>query len=1292
MLPRSASLRTATFLFLGTALFGGLPGAQGNRRPATGGTPPTAPGVVVDTTQMAVTPTTLDFGPLASGSDLTLGLTLRNDGSSPVAVQRVVFELGSDGNSQAFSVLIGGQTVSGSTGSVTRSLAPAVTLPPGGQPVPVQVTFEPTLEQYDSFTLRFEGGDDTAEVAVAGLGGHEGDPYLHVVLQGPDFLVDYDENGSEVAFFDGTTSHTHEPGHSLSGYVWTVDGMVASTTTTLSTVLSMGTTDVELDILDDNVPPRSLEDSKLVAVVAKTEVPGILAEYYEATATGPEALLDAVPEQPDFVEQVPGLHVAGLGKVGNSPFTGSVMVRLTGTLLISQTGLYEFVTQGGTDSRLLVEGFPMTAPTILFPGVYAIEARFAVQSLSDQPLDVLIDDGSGATAIDPLLLAHDETDVSPVMHDMTPSGLTAGGTPITIDGFGFFPAASVKVHWGGTVLQQANFTSLSPTRIQFLSPAGGGAIAVQVESANGTSNVKTYLYQLTGPPPIVFELAQTLIISEPTAGTWGSNGHLYVTSLTGQITEIVFGDDYSVVSTTTHAGISGLSNPNALSVVTNPYDPPSPVRLYVGHGDHFVNGGTTPTGPSPYTGQVSLLEGPNFDTPVPVVTGLPVSNHDHAINGMAFDNNGDLLISVGSMTNAGVKDPDHGDLPESPLSAAVVKARLSKPGFNGAITYVETAGGAPNDDQRFGDVVDVAPGVDVELHAAGLRNAFGMVFTTKSRLYVTDNGPNFTFGPASLTASTQGPDPYDDDELNLIEWGNYYGSPNRNRGRTDDRQNTYRAGLAGPQSIADNFTQMVGWMPPSTDGIDEFRSDVFEGQLRGQMILQRYIDKMRRATLRSDGRLVVAGFVINPSTLGLGCLVGPNGALISFVFEESKVKVLVPDDLSDLELVINDVFPWRAPATGGTPFVLRGRGFGTLANTSVTIGGVPATLTAVTWDRVDGLTPVVGSPTTALQDIAVTVGSDSDTLPQAFRFLLGPGLEPGRWEALASVSTPLGEVAAGTIDGILYLVGEGNHATFAYDLLNRQWQSVKAQRPFPGSHHAAEVIAGKLYLIGGFDNGAEGKVQIYDPVGNFWSTGTPMPWSAGSVATALIDGKIYVAGGVVGTSTVNNCAVYDPDLDSWTSLAAMPDSGRNHATAGTNGSKLFVFGGRRAGNWPTNGYNSTMVYDPMTNTWAWSGDGVSGLAPLPEARGGMGKAVWYRGEFYVFGGETLDDPDANGNGVYDRVDVYNPTTNIWRAEAKMPNPRHGTFPVLFQGWMFLAGGGTASGNSQSMLFDAFTRQ
>ena len=60
--------------------------------------------------------------------------------------------------------------------------------------------------------------------------------------------------------------------------------------------------------------------------------------------------------------------------------------------------------------------------------------------------------------------------------------------------------------------------------------------------------------------------------------------------------------------------------------------------------------------------------------------------------------------------------------------------------------------------------------------------------------------------------------------------------------------------------------------------------------------------------------------------------------------------------------------------------------------------------------------------------------------------------------------------------------------------------------------------------------------------------------------------------------------------------------------------------------------------------------------------------------------------------MYDRVDVYRPATNTWRLDKKMPHPRHGIFPVLYQSRMLLPGGGVKAGSSASNLFDAFTRQ
>ncbi len=292
------------------------------------------------------------------------------------------------------------------------------------------------------------------------------------------------------------------------------------------------------------------------------------------------------------------------------------------------------------------------------------------------------------------------------------------------------------------------------------------------------------------------------------------------------------------------------------------------------------------------------------------------------------------------------------------------------------------------------------------------------------------------------------------------------------------------------------------------------------------------------------------------------------------------------------------------------------------------------------------------------------------------------------WFALASMPVALGEVAAGVVGDKLYVVGEGNSATLAYDLGSGQWSGVNdlAKRSLAGNHHAAEVIDGKLYLFGGLGSGSEGKVQIYDPVANAWASGSDIPFAAGSASTALINGKVYLAGGIIGSATTNQAAVYDPATNTWQPIAPMIE-GVNHAAAATDGTRFYVFGGRTGGNVVGDGFDYVQVYDPATNTWISSTQGNA--SPLPEPRGGTGKAVFLDGEFYVFGGETSSSPEATAAGTYDRVDIYNPSTDSWRLGTSMPTARHGIFAVEHAGVIYLAGGGTSAGFGQSNLLEAY---
>lgn len=317
--------------------------------------------------------------------------------------------------------------------------------------------------------------------------------------------------------------------------------------------------------------------------------------------------------------------------------------------------------------------------------------------------------------------------------------------------------------------------------------------------------------------------------------------------------------------------------------------------------------------------------------------------------------------------------------------------------------------------------------------------------------------------------------------------------------------------------------------------------------------------------------------------------------------------------------------------------------------------------------------------------VIVAAGGARDALPD--NNVAWIGRFDSSWEPLERMPMPLGEVAGGIIGDRLFLIGHGGFQTLALNLGNGRWDPVSQHpvRIMRGHHHAAEVIGDRLYVIGGLGAG-DGEVQILDADTGQWSFGPPMPFGAGSSATAAIGGMIYVAGGIVGDTTTRLAARLDPGSGQWTAIAPMP-RGRNHAASGTDGSRFYVFGGRGPGsgdrNELANGFADVQIYDPATDRWTSSGEGADAPAPMPQARGGMGKAVFVDGEFWIFGGETLDGAGATRDGVYNRVDVYSPSTNTWRAGPPMPSARHGIFPLLAGDRIIVAGGGTRSAESVS---------
>ncbi len=939
--------------------------------------------------------TLLEWGHVGVGATGdVINVTLTNTRNDDATITSLGFNI-NQGVGRDFNATLGGTTYAGDTNDIYHATS---TIVPPGESIVVPVQFLPTEESGNDVSLVFGGNFGPVTVRLVGTGGEDtGHPFLHVVIVTDPYVVDFDGNGSEPVNLVGAFSHTHELNHALTVFEWTEGGNQFSTAQDVNTPFSVGDHTVTLTIYDDNVPPEVLSGSETFRVVPPTAVPGALALYYSAGgAGGANAFLDSVPTNAEFAETLPdGLTIANeSGSVGGSPFATFVMVQMQATIDIDTAANYTFIANGGNESRLFLNGSPVSGPIALSPGLHDIDARFAVDSVSELPISVTYAINGGAQMpIDALMLAHDEASIKPVINSMPSSGLEFGGAVINITGLGFFPSNQVTVHWGGQDLSGSALT-VTPTQITLTTPAGTGTVPVTVETPNGVSNGVTYTYNSDGPAPVQFNLSDLIGgMDDVTAGTIGSDGRLYVSEIDGTIFAYTFDENHQVTDTQTITALEGFSNPNILGLATSPFEAPGVVKLYIAHSLLFANGGSCFNDFSPYSGQITVLTGPNFNNPQPVITGLPVSNHDHAINGIEFDDNGFLLISVGGNTNAGVLHCNIGGTDESPLSAAILRANVFRPGFNGVVNHIDPATCNINNDQTYGGSVHVEHGADVEVFASGVRNGLDIVYTTAGNLYSTDNGANTGFGDISTGPNSKSSLPANqDDELNFIDIGRYYGSANRNRGVNDQRQNIYR--FPADSSIEGDYEEPIATFTPSTNGLIEYRSNTFNGGLRGELIAQKWNGKTLRIGLSADGKSATSNTTLFTNFSVLNLVEAPGGVIFGIDYTSNKVMKAIPNDVAVSGLTVYDIFPWRAPATGGQEFTISGHNFGTLGNTSVTIGGVQATLFEVTSKRITGTLPS-GTAGPDLLDVTVTVGANAQTLTDAFRYLRTPATDYG---------------------------------------------------------------------------------------------------------------------------------------------------------------------------------------------------------------------------------------------------------------------------------------------------------
>ena len=116
-----------------------------------------------------------------------------------------------------------------------------------------------------------------------------------------------------------------------------------------------------------------------------------------------------------------------------------------------------------------------------------------------------------------------------------------------------------------------------------------------------------------------------------------------------------------------------------------------------------------------------------------------------------------------------------------------------------------------------------------------------------------------------------------------------------------------------------------------------------------------------------------------------------------------------------------------------------------------------------------------------------------------------------------------------------------------------------------------------------------------------WQRGAPLPLARGEVAAAVDLGSIYVLGGFTADGqNSNRVEAYSPGTNTWRQEADLPVP-VDHAMAAGHRGRVYVAGGYGANR------------RQLTSLFAFTGDGWTRLAPMPQGRAAERRELRARG-------------------------------------------------------------------------------
>jgi serine/threonine protein kinase/N-acetylneuraminic acid mutarotase len=272
------------------------------------------------------------------------------------------------------------------------------------------------------------------------------------------------------------------------------------------------------------------------------------------------------------------------------------------------------------------------------------------------------------------------------------------------------------------------------------------------------------------------------------------------------------------------------------------------------------------------------------------------------------------------------------------------------------------------------------------------------------------------------------------------------------------------------------------------------------------------------------------------------------------------------------------------------------------------------------------------------------------------------------WAALPDMGTPRHGMAVAAVAHSVYAVGGstdvGNSqltsSAEAVKLAPRklqpaaQWRAL-ADAPTARLMSAWTVLDGKIWIFGGLRAGtALDTVESYDPRTGAWQTEPSLPIALHHAAATTYRGEVVVIGGANDNIAQGSNKVFVLRDGRWAELPSLSHARAAPAVA-VVGDKLIVTGGQ----------NDKKI---VPQTEVFDGTSWTQAADMPTPREHSG-AVSDGRYFYVVGGRFLG-PDKN-SAAFDRFD---PQSGEWTTLPDTPTP-HGSFGAAYIDGRIVAVGG-----------------